>query len=329
MKPEHKAILKKYFSGECSEEEKRIIEQLLLNDDNVSFSEYLQSEWDSLPEHTITDEATAAHRYDKVLKVIGKGRRRWSMSPWYWAAAVLLIVLTPLFYMVFMKPGGGDLKWLTVSTGVGEQRELILPDGSKVWLNCESAITYPETFAGHDRKISMKGEAFFAVAKNPAKPFIVAFDKYYTKVLGTSFNIKSYGEDAQHYVTVIEGKVAVGKINGEKLQQYTTLSPDESVTFSTGSGNYEKSAIPGTANIVAWKKGEIRFLETPLPTVITELERWYNADLVLEQKTGDKAPSFTIIINPQTSLDDVLKILSMTNKISYRKINDKILITPN
>lgn len=324
VKLEPQKVLKKYFSGDCSEEEKKIIEQLLLNEDNPSFSEYLKSEWESIPVNIVADQPEAEHRFRKVLKVIGKRER--NLQVWYWAAAVLLIILTPLCYFQFNSPG---LKLLTVSTKPGEQKDLVLSDGSHVWLNCASSITYEEAFGSHNRKIKMEGEVFFTVAKNEDKPFIVEFNDHYTQVLGTSFNIKAYQGDNHHRVTVIDGKVAVGEIDKDKLHQYAVLYPNESMTLSLKSDDYDKNVLSGTGNIVAWKRGEIQFHETLLPTVVAELKRWYNVDLVLKDKPGTRMPSFTVLIKPNTSLEDVLEILSMTNKISYQKIGGKIIITTN
>lgn len=327
MQPERKAVLKKYFSGDCSEEEKKIIEQILLNADNASLSEYLKTEWDSISGNVIPDHATAERRYNHILSVIGKPQR--SLKVWYWAAAILLVLLTPLFYLKFRGTNNPDIKWLTVSTAAGEQKEVVLPDGSHVLLNYASSVTYPEKFGETNRKITMAGEAFFSVTKNKHKPFIVAFGNHYTQVLGTSFNIKAYPNSAQQFVTVTEGKVAVGEISKDQLHQYTVLHPNESLTLSIKQEAPQKKLLAGTDDIVSWKRKEIQFRETLLPDVVEELQRRYDVNLVVKDKPDIRMPSFTMLIKPETSLEDVLKILTMTNKISYQKIDEKIVITPN
>jgi ferric-dicitrate binding protein FerR (iron transport regulator) len=311
VQPDPISQLKKYFSGECSREEKRMIEQLLLNEDNTPFSAYLQAEWDALPTNVIADQTLADERYARLFKKIHpKPDRR----IWYWAAAIALLLIIPIRFLFFTS------EWITITTGTGEHKDVLLADGSHVWLNCESSITYSKDFK--ERNITLKGEAYFTVIKDDTKPFIVSFDHYYTKVLGTSFDIKSYGAE-EPVVTVTEGKVLVGVTNSFN---YGTLVAHQRLTIAPRSITLEK--IPNTSQIVAWQKGEIQFHQTTLPAVVAELERWYNTDLVIANPTA-AMPSFTVVIKPNTSLEDVLQILSMTNKISYRKADNKIIITAN
>lgn len=311
MPPDPISQLKKYFSGECSREEKQMIEQLLLNEDNMAFSAYLQAEWEALPTNVIADQTLADERYARLLqKIHHKPDRR----IWYWAAAIALLLIIPVKFLFF------NSEWITIATGTGERKDVLLADGSHVWLNCASAITYSKDFK--ERKITLKGEAFFTVTKDDAKPFVVSFNHYSTKVLGTSFDIKSYGEE-RPTITVTEGRVAVTGTSGTN---YGVLTANNRLTLSPKEVTLEK--IANTLQIVAWQKGEIQFHQTALPAVVAELERWYKTDLVIANPAATM-PSFTVVIKPNTSLEDVLQILSMTNKISYRQADNKIIITAN
>ncbi|WP_143708824.1 FecR family protein [[Flexibacter] sp. ATCC 35208] len=311
MQPDPTTQLKKYFSGECSREEQQLIEQLLLTEDNAAFSAYLQAEWEALPNNVIPDQTLAAERYARLSK---KMRTKPDRRIWYWAAAIALLFIIPVKFLFT------GTQWETITTGTGEHKDILLADGSHVWLNCASSITFDKKFK--ERKITLQGEAFFTVTKDDAKPFIVSFDHYYTQVLGTSFDIKAYGAE-QPIVTVTEGKVAVG-VTG--ASNYDVLTAHERLTiFPTA---ITKEIIPNTARIVAWQKGEIQFHQTKLTDVISELERWYHADLVIANPNANM-PTFTAVIKPNTTLEEVLQILSMTNKISYRQADNKIIITAN
>ncbi|WP_440135194.1 FecR family protein [Chitinophaga sancti] len=311
MPPDPTTQLKKYFSGECSREEQQMIEQLLLTEDNQAFSAYLQAEWEAIPTNVIPDQTLAEERYARLLKKIHK---KPDYKIWYWAAAIALLLILPLKFLFT----GTELE--TITTGTGEHKDFVLADGSHVWLNCESSITYSKKFK--ERNITLKGEAYFSVTKDDAHPFIVSFGHYYTQVLGTSFDIKAYGEE-RPMITVTEGRVSVGGNGGVN---YGILKANNRLTLSPREITLEK--VPDTMQIVAWQKGEIQFHQTKLPAVVAELERWYNTDLVIANPNANM-PSFTVVIKPNTSLDDVLQILSMTNKISYRQADNKILITAN
>lgn len=333
MNAEQKTILKKYFSGECSKEERLIIERLYLTDDNPAFAGYLRTEWENLPQHPIIDEAVAMKRYANISKLIGK-RKRKSNNAYFWmrAAAILLLVLAPVCYLILNSNKtltAPVQSWVTITTGIGQQKSLVLTDGSRVWLNCASSVSFPKDFGNNKRLVKIKGEALFKVVKDKNKPFIVEFKNHYTQVLGTSFNVEAYTEQISDRITVIEGRVAVGKVNKGKLRQYTVLNANESAVLPVNSDLFEKTAVNSSKEAIAWKNGEILFRMAKLPEVIAELRRWYNVDLVLQAPPGADMPSFTILLKSKTPLDDVLKMLSMTNRLSYKKIDNKIIVTPD
>lgn len=326
MHPDRKTLLKKYFAGDCSEEEKKIIEQLLLTETNTSLANYLKSEWDATAEHNLDNTTLADERYKKIAAVIGTKRNN-RFRTWYWAAAAVLVIGLSLAYSGWRRATFTP-QWITVTALPGEQKDLLLPDSSHVWLNSASSVTYPVVFAGDQRKVSIKGEAFFQVTKNKEKPFIVSFNNHYTRVLGTSFNIRAYTEDSTDCVTVIEGSVAVGAINKKGMEQYAVLKANHSIRFLPQTRAVEFLRLSNTQDIIAWQKGDIQFDKTFLPEVISELKRRYKANIELGNRKAVKMPSFTVRIGRQTSLNDVLEILSITNKVTYKNVNDTIVITP-
>ncbi|SFW20232.1 FecR family protein [Sinomicrobium oceani] len=330
MESDRNGILQKYFSGRCTSEEKQFVEEFILNKDNVLLEGYLSSEWVACAEKRGNPVSGADDRYKRISKRIHKNRGTDRRRVWSVAASIIaLLGITTYFLMHLFYPVSG--KQIIVSTGAGQQREVILPDSTVVWLNCVSSITYPEYFSGDYREVKVKGEALFEVTKNPHRPFVVNFNEHYTKVLGTVFTVRSYPGEYADMVTLVEGSVAVGEKQPDDLKEYTVLIPGERITISDSiENNFSKSRIQEVASVASWKSGELRFYKTPLDMVAKDLERWYGKDIVLErqgQHAVDDNMTLTSIIKPGTRLEEVLEILSLTHRISYTRTENKIVIT--
>lgn len=163
----------------------------------------------------------------------------------------------------------------TMTTPRGRQFQLVLPDGTNVWLNAASSITYPTSFDGSERKVSVTGEAYFEVAKQAAAPFRVSIDNNNTvEVLGTHFNVNAYKDDARIRTTLLEGKVKVNQ---------SVLHPGEQAIADAGSAvTIDPKA--DLAQVMAWKNGIFNFKKASLQMVMKQLERWYNIDVQYEGK---------------------------------------------
>ncbi|NLR80136.1 FecR family protein [Chitinophaga eiseniae] len=163
-----------------------------------------------------------------------------------------------------------DILWNTMSTPNGGQYQVTLPDGTRVWLNAASSITYPVAFVGKERHVKVSGEAYFEVAQNREKPFTVDVDgKSVVEVLGTSFNVNSYRNEATVKTTLVDGAVNVKA--GDKVVK---LRPGQQAAI----GNTTGIAVLSNADItktLAWKNGEFNFDGVDLQTVMRQLERWY------------------------------------------------------
>lgn len=183
--------------------------------------------------------------------------------------------------IVYKAKGSSDEKLLnTMRTPLGGQYQLDLPDGTKVWLNALSSITYPAQFAGRRRDVKITGEVYFEVAKDKARPFVVDVNGQSTiEVLGTDFNINAYGDEGQLKTTLIEGSV---KVNS------TTIKPGQQAT-QTGSA----ISVINDADIdqvLAWKNGLFNFERVNIRQVMLQLERWYD----IEVKYEGHAPDFRL-----------------------------------
>jgi transmembrane sensor len=184
-------------------------------------------------------------------------------------------------------------KMLTLTTPKGGQYQVTLPDGTRAWLNASSSITFPITFAAGERHVTITGEIYFEVTKNKQKPFVVDVDgKSRVQVLGTSFNINSYGDDGNIKTTLLEGSVKV--IRGDTTA--VAVSSDRQAKSSETAGNYSQSVIlkpgqqavlknttgifvvnsPDIEQTLAWKNGIFDFTGADLQSVMKQLERWYD-----------------------------------------------------
>lgn len=187
----------------------------------------------------------------------------------------------------------------TMTTPIGGQYQLRLADGTTVWLNAASSITYPTSFPGETREVSITGEAYFEVAKNPRKSFVVLFNKERVEVLGTSFNINSYPEEGASRTTLVEGAVKISRGKQELL-----LHPSEQAVA------HDKLVINKAADIsqvLAWKNGTFNFNGQDFAESMRQLERWYEIKVLYDGAVPTE--KFGGEIDRSMTLNQALKVL--------------------
>lgn len=201
-----------------------------------------------------------------------------------------------------------------LATPRGGEFEITLEDGTKVWLNAESQLSYPDTFRSDERRVILKGEAYFRVARNEEKPFYVESDGQLVRVYGTEFNIRTYEEDAAVYTTLISGSVALqaaGKLNAELF-----LTPGRQAVFD----KKEASAFVRTVDtevVTGWRRGLFVFEEQNLGQIMAALARWYNFDY----EFTDNVLSETVFMGSVPRYGDfneVLEILEKSGGVKFR-----------
>jgi len=215
----------------------------------------------------------------------------------------------------------GEVRFNTMSTPKGRQFLLLLPDGTKVWLNAASSITYPTAFIGRERNVKITGEAYFEVAKNPKQPFKVKInDVAEIDVLGTHFNVNAYTNEASIKTTLLEGSV---RINAS--QRLQTLVPGQQAQIKQD-GNITTTDAVDIAQIVAWKDGVFNFDGASLKEVMNQLVRWYDIDVVYEKNVPDIG--FFGKISRKATLSSVLKGLADA-KVNFRiEEGRRLIVTP-
>lgn len=214
-----------------------------------------------------------------------------------------------------------QMKYNLVSIPRGGQYKLILGDGTKVWLNAESSIKFPAGFALNKRQVELRGEAYFEVEKNTSKPFIVKIntpsdDGGFVEVLGTHFNINSYGDEELVKTTLIKGAVRF-----EKEGKSVLLKPGQQAQ----SGINIKIASVNTEEVIAWKDGLFLFRDATIKTIGAQIARWY--DLDVEYK-GEISYHFNAAINRNEPLKNLLKLLEGTKRVRFTIEGKRLIIEP-
>jgi ferric-dicitrate binding protein FerR (iron transport regulator) len=209
-----------------------------------------------------------------------------------------------------------DVTYQTVNTAKGQRTTLKLSDGTIVKLNSASRLKIPSNYNKNKRLLYLKGEAFFKVKHNGAKPFRVYTKGIYTEDLGTRFNINAYSRDSTVEVVVASGKVEVGraKVKTPK-KQLVHLTAHEGVTLSKTSTTDVK-AIPNLAAYIGWKTGKLVFEDTPFRSVIKRLERWYNITCIVKDKSLLNQKLTATFKNE--SLSGALKLISQAMNIRVK-----------
>ncbi|QEC45653.1 FecR domain-containing protein [Pseudobacter ginsenosidimutans] len=193
----------------------------------------------------------------------------------------------------------------TLYTRNGTQYELQLPDGTHVWLNAASSITYPTIFTGNNRDVTITGEAYFEVARNKNMPFRVMANDMQIEVTGTHFNVNTYTNEPFLTTTLLEGGVNVTR-NNNTVQ----LTPgQQSRSGADGKISISNNAI--TAEVMAWKNGYFHFESASLSTILRQVSRWYDVNIVYDGEIPDE--KYFVIIKRNSSLSAVLKALQANN----------------
>jgi transmembrane sensor len=227
-----------------------------------------------------------------------------------------------LVYNAEGKTAQAAVAWNTINTPRGGQYQVVLPDGTKVWLNAVSALRFPASFTGNKREVELTGEAYFEVTKNNQMPFKISIPPQpggqggaQVEVLGTHFNVKAYNDEAAIKTTLLEGAVKMSSAKGQYL-----MKPGQQARVGKD-GKMALDENADTDEAVAWKNGRFQFNEADVETVMRDIARWY--DVTIEYAGKVPVEKFEGEIPRNSSITEVFKILELSNvhcKIEGKKI---------
>lgn len=208
----------------------------------------------------------------------------------------------------------------TLTTPRGGQYKVFLPDGTAVWLNSASSITYPVSFTSNERNVSITGEAYFEVAKQKNMPFKVKVNSMEVEVLGTHFNIMAYEDEPIVRTTLIEGSVKLSNVKEKK-----TMKPGQQIDLNReGIMNYIQT--PDIEQALAWKNGMFVFRNTNIKTIMRQVSRWYDMEIELGKDLDDL--EFNGVVSRKEYVSQLLKILETTGSVHFSIDGKKIRVNP-
>jgi ferric-dicitrate binding protein FerR (iron transport regulator) len=216
---------------------------------------------------------------------------------------------------------GTEVQYNTLRTPPGGQFQLELPDGTKVWLNAASSLQYPTTFTGSDRTVLLTGEAYFEVAQHASLPFRVNVGKNMNvDVLGTSFNIMAYDEEELVKTTLLEGAV---KVTGNGIAK--RLNPGQGSWLNRHNGSQEVLDQVNVEEAVAWKNGSFQFEGNDIQSVMRQIARWYDAEVIYK---ANIPAHFRGIIPRNAPVSQVLHMLEQTGEVHFEIHGKQIIVSP-
>ena len=267
----------------------------------------------ALDKKVTSERVTLNHKYNINLNFIKVA-----------AAVAVLMVFSGLGYWI----GGSHANQLAdvkIEAPYGSKTKMYLPDGTLVWLNAGSMLSYSHDFGLENRKIELTGEGYFEVTKNTELPFDVKTNEMTVCVLGTKFNFRNYGDEDEASVTLIEGKVQLN--NNFRNDSGFILKPNQQATFNKTSKRIAIHKVKA-AYSSDWTKGLISFDEEKLGNIVRELERLYNVKIAIADKSLLNYRFYGNFTRTEQRIEDVLDVLASTNKLSYEQIGREITLRP-
>ncbi len=327
-------LIKRFFNGQCTEKEAEAVLNWLLDPGNQHLAKrIMKRQWETLSGDGDVDIESLLERTQSRLK-LGKFReagsrekQRWYRSiPLRIAATFLLIAMSLAALMITTEENqeealASNSAKVEVSTSTGQIILKVLPDGTKVWLNAQSKLIYPETF-GATREVRLQGEGFFDVADNKDRPFIVHADDIQIRVLGTAFNIKSYPGDPSIATTLVRGKVLIEQ-NKNDRQTRIELEPNQQAVFSHALKDISLHRVDAN-KYSSWTNGSLIFEDDRVYDVFKTLERWYGVSITIEDDSNLSC-RLTARIDKE-SLTETLELLKSITGIRYSIAGSEVTI---
>lgn len=217
-----------------------------------------------------------------------------------------------------------DLAYHTIETPRGGQHQVILPDGTRVWLNAESSIRFPESFANvKTRNVELKGEAYFEVQKDLKHPFIVTTIKQEIEVLGTHFNINSYLDEQKSVTTLLEGSV---KVQAVMNHNFSVIKPGQQA-ISKGTKDLSV-AVADIDQVMDWKNGDFMFKKESLHGIMRKVCRWYDVNVEYGEQV-DVNQTYSGLVSRSKNISEVLKIMQVAGQLKFDVIGKKVIVKNN
>jgi ferric-dicitrate binding protein FerR (iron transport regulator) len=317
------AIIVTYLSGKASDGEISQLENWIkLSSQNREYYLQVKNIWESSGNLFKPADISTERALQNVLSQIELPKPGFWYY-WHRVAAILVIPLIVGGLLWGRFPGIGSKSNSTVvynevTAAYGTRSALKLADGSRVWLNSGSRLTYPDKFVNHKRVVKLVGEAYFEVHSDKTQPFIVEAESVSVTATGTKFNVQAYTKDSKIQVSLVMGKVSVNKWSGESnTSTIAELKPNQHLVYNTISGKKELKN-EDVYRYIAWKDGKLIFRGEQLSEIAEKISLLYNVEIELH---GKNLQDFKYRATFQDeSLEEILKLLKLSSPIDYREV---------
>ena len=318
----------KFFEGKTTaEEESLLFSEVSRSGETATEFRLLEEKWKT----THTPSRKTAGELGAFRRMARKANRR-DRRPFLrrniWLAGVLAAACVAIGLLVFKPEAGKEpaapakAQTFIVEAPLGTHGKISLPDGTSVWLNAGSKISYDADFNTSNRNVSLVGEACFDVVHNKDLPLVVSTSGCRFRVLGTKFNISAYEDDSCVRVALIEGSLQVNSPVGEEV-----MAKGEVVSVSSGSGSIHKYA-DDVAQYISWTEGKIRYSNIPVPELMRRLSREFNVEIVLQVESVSSR-NMRVAFSREDSIDDIIKAVCEILRTSSVKVGRSFYIVEN
>ena len=323
-------IINKYLTGQCSEEELVEVNTWMKESEENARQPFRMEEIYHLGKFDqYANEQRilrAERRLNKKLDEEKRKQRKTALNMQHWMKyaamiAVILVIGGGLGYWLYQN--GNDQQMMVAVANEGIVKEIILPDGTKVWLNNSATLKYPREFSEKERNVYLDGEAYFEVTKNRHKPFTVQSDAMRVRVLGTTFNFKCDRHCRIAEATLIEGEI---EVKGNKEEGQIILAPGQRAELNKNNGRLTVKQVNAKLDAV-WHDNLIPFQKADIFTISKALERFYDVKIILSpDMKADK--TYSGVLKKKSTIESVLKSLQNSIPIDYKIVGNNIFISP-
>lgn len=282
-----------------------------------------------LDETSVEDSAQAQAAFERFCRRIGQPvpRRnrlsavvRWSQR----IAAILFVPLIVALSILWLRPDAVP-EWQELAVPNGQRQELTLSDGTVLWLNAGTRITYPSRFEGPQRKIFVDGELYADVARDTDHPFVISAGEVDVRVLGTEFNLRAYRSDPLVEVSLVEGSVRF-EVESERCREQVVMSPNEVVRYDRLSGTLRKNTFRGEEYTAVSRGGGFRFLNETLESIAQQLSRTFDCRIIIADPELSEVRFYAFFTNRE-SLDEILSTLNADGTMRIERHGQVIRIS--
>jgi transmembrane sensor len=354
-------VIIKYLDGTASDLEIKSVDIWLLDNQNRTFFNKIREIFSNPDDLKALSSDAVATDWKLLMKRIGKGESFnfkfdatagiWYQKTWLRIAAVLIVIIMMGGLFLYQRSHflmSDKIVYNEIIIPFGQKSQLILSDGTKIWINAGTKLRFPNRFNSKIREIWLNGEAFFEVAKDPTKPFYVRTNDISIRALGTSFNVKAYDDEGVVEATLVTGKISIEK-NNARGEKQVIIEPNHKAIFIRNESTLEnkKSLVAEDMQrqvseplephkifislpvkiepVVSWTEDRLVFEDEPFENIAKQLERRFGVQIIIENEALKKF-RYTGVLK-KISFEQTIKAIQLTTRFTYTIQDNKITIT--